>query len=187
MHVKGVAACSGADASARQPHWQLLAFAHDSRIACKVIVYSTSARLRMRTTVALLWSFLVSGCIVCPTHYRASAVMVGGNLASTDTPPLSTVVADALRPLGFTTSTVSPDPDGVIRYYLGGGFSFGNRIDVALDGNVHRISVFDYKSSRQTDITRRVQEAIERQVASVYGTTTVFNPPLHRVADCLGP
>jgi len=115
-------------------------------------------------------------------------VVRDSNSVLPESPPLSLVIANALSPLGFTGPAISEDPQVPLTYYsLGGGRFLGPRIDVSLDVKSQTVYLFDFNSSSQTDITRKIQDAIKRQVNSDYRATIEFRPPQHRVADCFGP
>jgi hypothetical protein len=100
-------------------------------------------------------------------------------------PPLRTVVADGLRPFGFTGG--EREHDGPYFYSLGGhGFISKERIDVRLDDDTRQIGLLDYNNSTESDFVKKVIESIQ-ETASVYGVKVDFMPRKTHWTDCLGP
>jgi hypothetical protein len=135
----------------------------------------------------------LTGCFICPTHYRASAVVMSGTgNPLSKSPSLSDVVSDALRPLGYQVSKTPANdaiPEGLIHYDppRSGMFKPQTNVAVGLDTKTNKIFLFNYDSSAQTEFARKVQNAIADQVRLAYGTSISFEPPPHPVYDCLGP
>jgi hypothetical protein len=163
----------------------------DSAItACSV---SSTTTLRRKMVILLMACAALPGCVICPTHYRASAVVMSGtgNVLS-ESPKLSDVVSDALRPLGyqiFKTPANDVMPEGMIYYDppRSGMFKPQTNIAVSLDTKTSKIFLFNNDSSAQTAFARKVQNAIADQVRLAYGISISFEPPPNPVYDCLGP
>jgi hypothetical protein len=97
-----------------------------------------------------------------------------------------TVIADALRPFGFSGGEA--EHDGPYFYSLGGHkFIPKERIDVRLDADARQIGLIDYNHSSESDFVKQLIEAIERETASVYGAKVDLMPLNTRWTDCLGP
>jgi hypothetical protein len=135
---------------------------------------STRTTRATRQGTARPW-FQVVGTIPGPTTTQP-----------TTSPPLRTVIADALRPFGFTGG--EGEHDGPYFYSLGGhGFIPKERIDVRVDADARQIGLIDHNHSTESDLVKQVIESIERETASVYGAKVHLMPRKTRWTDCLGP
>jgi hypothetical protein len=136
--------------------------------------------------VAALVFIHLSGCATAPCRYAITgSIIVPGDLTPA-APPLRTVIADALQPLGFTGGEL--EHDGPYFYSLGGhGLTSKERIDVRLEPESRQVGLIDYNHSVETDFVKQVIEAIERKTAAAYGTKVRFTPRANRWTDCLGP
>jgi hypothetical protein len=154
---------------------------------------STTTRSYRKMATLLMACATLPGCFICPTHYRASAVVMSGtDKVSANSPTLSDVVSDALRPLGYQIPRTAANdviPEGLIHYDppRSGMFKPQTNIAVSLDTKTSGIFLFNNDSSAQTAFARKVQNAIANQVLLAYGTSISFKPPPHPVYDCLGP
>jgi hypothetical protein len=154
---------------------------------------STTTTVRQETVIVLMACATLTGCFICPTHYRASGVVVSGTgNPLSKSPSLSDVVSDALRPLGYQVSKTAANdaiPEGLIHYDppRSGMFKPQTNVAVSLDTKTSKIFLFNYDSSAQTEFARKVQNAIADQVRLAYGASVSFEPPPHPVYDCLGP
>jgi hypothetical protein len=136
--------------------------------------------------VGALAFILLAGCVAAPCRYAITGTVTISVDPSRDAPPLRMVIADALRPFGFTGG--DREHDGPYFYSLGGhGFMPKERIDVRLDPESRQIGLIDYNHSTQSDFVKQVIESIGHQTASVYGTKVNFIPRTNRWTDCLGP
>ena len=141
--------------------------------------------LSVGALITLLTS--LSACALCPTHYRSSGIVTtvsGEPLPAT--PALSEALAKALQPLGFNGPHTPKGFDGLY-YSVGGGLSFGNRVDVILEPESQTILVHDFNASGQTQFTRKVEASIEQEVRATYGANLQIKPPKEPIHDCLGP
>jgi hypothetical protein len=139
----------------------------------------------IHTLMAALVVIHLAGCATAPCRYAITGtVNIPGELAPT--PPLRTVIADAIRPLGFTGG--ESEHDGPYFYSLGGhGFMPQERIDLRFDPDSRQISLIDYNHSTESDFVKQVVASIERQISVVYGGKADIVPRATRWEDCLGP
>jgi hypothetical protein len=133
-----------------------------------------------------LGSIVIDGCASGPCRFQVVGNIVGATTTQLATsPPLRTVVGDALRPLGFSGG--EGEHDGPYFYSLGGhGFVSKERIDIRLDDNTRQIGLLDYNHSTESDFVKKVIESIQ-ETASGYGVKVDFIPRKTRWTDCLGP
>jgi hypothetical protein len=136
--------------------------------------------------VVMLGSIFIGGCASGSCRFQVVGSIVGATATQLATsPPLRTVVADALSPFGFTGG--NRKHDGPYFYSLGGhGFVSRERIDVRLDDNTGQIGLLDYNHSTESDLVKRVIKSIQ-ETASGYGVKVDFIPRKTRWTDCLGP
>jgi hypothetical protein len=97
--------------------------------------------------VTLAW-IVVAGCATAPCRFQVVGTIPSPTTTQlTTSPPLRTVIADALRPFGFRGG--EGEHDGLYFYSLGGhGFIPKERIDVRLDADARQIGLIDHNPTR---------------------------------------
>lgn len=144
-----------------------------------------SLRYSVAFMVALGW-IVIAGCATAPCRFQVVGTIPSpASTQLTTSPPLPTVIANALRPFGFTGG--EGEHGGPYFYSLGGhGFVSKERIDIRLDDNTRQIGLLDYNHSTESDFVKKVIESIQ-ETASGYGVKVDFTPRKSRWTDCLGP
>jgi hypothetical protein len=88
-------------------------------------------------------------------------------------PPPSEVIAEALRPLGYTARQSADS--GVFSYEAGVGHVIArNRVSVSWNPHTGRIGLYDFVAYDESDFDRKTLDAIGLQVEHVYGEKLEF-------------
>jgi hypothetical protein len=165
----------------RRPHLMTA-----TRIGVRTTYGKREGSLRLLGIVLLVIMSDVEGCTLC--HYGAHATLVTPTAATPpELPPPSEVLGDALRPLGFTLG--QNVKLGYFYYEIGVGFPIGaNRVSVSWHPESGLITLYDFRNFEASDLDRRVQDAIQIEIARMYGQKLEFTPYSNKSSQCVfGP
>ena len=115
----------------------------------------------------------------CSCYFRASGTLItpdGERLLERER--VAAVVEAAVKPFGFSSGKVIPYKNqDLIDYELGGGGGFSrDRLTVMLEPSALRIGLKDNIRSDESELARRVLEAIRTQIADSLGARIEFRP-----------
>jgi hypothetical protein len=87
-------------------------------------------------------------------------------------PPPSEVIADALRPLGYTVTQDAAS--GVFNYETGAGHVLAAKVSVSWNPHRGRVELHDFAAYDESKFDRETVDAIRSQVERVYGEKLEF-------------
>ena len=95
------------------------------------------------------------------------------------------IVGASVRSLGYVGSSGQELKGEVGGFSVGGGTTFGYKVDVRVDHGEITIHDLKHRGNIQTHFVFETQQAIQTAVDGAYGVTLRFKQPERRPFDCM--
>ena len=135
--------------------------------------------MNINSVRAYLLALLGMPLVGCACYFRASGtLMTPDGERPLERERVAAAVEAAVKPFGFSSGQVIPYKNhDLIDYELGGGGGFSrDRLTVVLEPSALRIGLKDNIRSDETELARKVLEAIRTQIADSLGARIEFRP-----------